>query len=44
MEEKKEHVSGPMLVAKHEKFEEALQVPEEEWVKSDGWIANFCKA
>jgi len=27
MEEKGKHVSGPMLLAKRKKFEDALQVP-----------------
>jgi hypothetical protein len=43
MEEKQEHVTGPMLVAKHEKFEKHLNVPEEERLCSDEWVWNFCK-
>jgi hypothetical protein len=43
MEDKQEHVSGPMLVTKRRKFEELLGVPEEERMHSDGWVANFCK-
>jgi hypothetical protein len=43
MEEKGEHVSGPMLVAKREKFEAALGVPENERLTSGGWISNFCR-
>ncbi|RDX41774.1 hypothetical protein OH76DRAFT_1363948 [Lentinus brumalis] len=44
MEEKKEHYSGAMLAAKRTQFEEAMGVPEKERMKSDGWIAKFCKA
>lgn len=44
MEEKSEHVTGPMLVAKRAKFEKEMDVPEAERMKSDGWIGKFCKA
>lgn len=44
MEEKCEHVSGPMLMAKRAKFEAMLDIPEEERLKSTGWIQSFCKA
>jgi len=44
MEEVKgETVTGPMLVAKREKFEKQLNVPEEERLKGDGWLSSFCK-
>ena len=43
MEEKEEHVSGLMLLAKWRKFEDALQVPLNEQLESDGWLASFCK-
>src|SRR5882762_4516162 len=43
MEEKGKHVSGPMLLAKQKKFEDALQVPLDERLDSDGWLAGFCK-
>ncbi|EGO01376.1 hypothetical protein SERLA73DRAFT_151824 [Serpula lacrymans var. lacrymans S7.3] len=36
MEEKREYITGPMLMAKREKFEEAMNVPPEERMKSDG--------
>jgi hypothetical protein len=40
MEEKGEHVNGPMLKEKRQKFEELLEVPE----NGDGWLTPFCKA
>jgi hypothetical protein len=43
MEEKGEQVTGPMLVTKRRKFEERLEVPEEERMRSDGWVSKFCK-
>lgn len=43
MEEKGEHVTGPMLAVKRAKFEDRMDVPEAERLKS-GWIANFSKA
>ena len=43
MEEKLEHVTGAMLVAKRAKFEEKLGVPDVERLKSDGWVQKFCK-
>lgn len=36
-------VSGPILMAKRRFFEERLNVPEEERMKSTGWIPSFCK-
>ena len=43
MEEKGESVTGPMLCVKWEKFEDSFNVPENEQLKGDGWIASFCK-
>ena len=43
MEEKGETVSGPMLVAKWEKYEKELGVPDEEQMKSDRWVPKFCE-
>ncbi|KIK93146.1 hypothetical protein PAXRUDRAFT_145702, partial [Paxillus rubicundulus Ve08.2h10] len=42
MEEKGEHVAGPMLVAKCEKFKKALDVPKNGRLKSGGWATNLC--
>ena len=42
-EEKLEHVTGAMLVAKQAKFEDQLGVPDAERLKSDGWVQGFCK-
>jgi hypothetical protein len=44
MEEKRESVNGPMLVAKRAKFEKSLGVPEDERLKDDRWIPKFKKA
>ncbi|OAX35098.1 hypothetical protein K503DRAFT_773844 [Rhizopogon vinicolor AM-OR11-026] len=44
MEEKGEHVNGPMLKGKGQKFEELLEVPEDEQLSGDGWLPSFCKA
>jgi len=44
MEEKGEHVNGPMLKEKRRRFEELFEVPEEEQLSGDGWLAPFCKA
>ena len=43
MEEKLEHVTGAMLVAKRAKFEDQLGVPDVEQLKSNGWVQGFCK-
>ena len=43
MEEKGEHVTGAMLVTKREKFEEAMNVPDEERLKGGSWVQSFCK-
>ncbi|KAH9010169.1 hypothetical protein EDB83DRAFT_2234465, partial [Lactarius deliciosus] len=42
MEEKLEHVTSAMFVAKQGKFEDLLDVPEEERLHSDGWVQKFC--
>ncbi|KAJ3574251.1 hypothetical protein NP233_g1893 [Leucocoprinus birnbaumii] len=42
MEEKGEHVSGPMLIAKRKKFEEDFNVPEAERLQSETWVSSFC--
>jgi len=44
MEEKGETVTGPMLKEKRRKFEEQLDVPEQEQLQGDGWVAPFCRA
>ena len=38
-----EAVTGPMLQEKRKRFEDELQVPKEERLPSDGWVASFCK-
>jgi hypothetical protein len=43
MEEKGETVTGPMLRVKREKFEDNFNVPKDERLKGEGWIALFCK-
>ena len=43
MAKKGEYVTGPMLLMKHEKYEKDLGVPEEDQLKSDGWVLKFCK-
>ena len=43
MEDKAEHVSGPMLREKRKRFEDLLGVPEEERLTGDGWVASFTK-
>ena len=44
MEKKREPVNGPMLMAKREAYEEALEVPEDERLPGPGWIQPFCHA
>ncbi|KAF9220335.1 DDE-domain-containing protein [Gyrodon lividus] len=44
MENKGETVSGLMLWEKQSRFEEEFNVPENERLPGDGWIASFCKA
>ena len=43
MEDKGEHVSGPMLQEKQKRFEDLLGVPEEEWLSGVGWLPSFTK-
>ncbi|KIK30819.1 hypothetical protein PISMIDRAFT_6145 [Pisolithus microcarpus 441] len=43
MEENGEHVTGPMLREKRQRFEGLLGVPEEERLTGDGWVASFTK-
>ena len=43
-EEQKETVNRAMLMAKHEKFENDLKVPENKRMISNGWISKFYKA
>lgn len=44
MEEKNEHVTGPMLIAKRAVYEKMLNVPEEERLETPGWLTGFTKA
>ena len=44
MSQKGEIVNGPMLMAKQEWFEGALNVPEAERLHGAGWIQSFCLA
>ena len=44
MEENAETVNGPMLREKKGHFEKLFNVPENECLQGDGWIAPFCKA
>jgi len=43
MEDKREHFSGPMLREKRRRFEDLLNVPQEERLTGDGWVASFTK-
>jgi hypothetical protein len=43
MEEKQEMVNGSMLVEKRKCFEERFNVPKEECLLGEGWVASFCK-
>ena len=44
MEQKRETVTGPMLVEKRARYEDMLQVPENERLRSDGWVQKFLRA
>ncbi|KAF9219906.1 DDE-domain-containing protein [Gyrodon lividus] len=44
MEGKGEQVSGPMLKEKRNQFEELFNVPNEEQLSGEGWLAPFCHA
>ena len=41
MEQKHETVTGPMLVEKRAQYEDMLHVPENERLRSDGWVQKF---
>ncbi|KAF9220266.1 hypothetical protein BS17DRAFT_715184 [Gyrodon lividus] len=43
MENKCKTITGPMLWEKHKRFEEELQIPENEQLPGDGWLQLFCK-
>ncbi|KIK73490.1 hypothetical protein PAXRUDRAFT_20788 [Paxillus rubicundulus Ve08.2h10] len=43
MEQKGEQVNGPMLKEKRSRFEVLFNVPEEEQLSGEGWIAPFCR-
>ena len=43
MEDKQEHFTGPMLREKRRRFEDLLDVPEEERLTGDGWVTSFTK-
>ncbi|KIK72707.1 hypothetical protein PAXRUDRAFT_180073, partial [Paxillus rubicundulus Ve08.2h10] len=44
MEQKGEQVNGPMPKEKRSWFEVLFNVPEEEQLSGEGWIASFCWA
>jgi len=44
MEEKGENINGAMLAEKRRRFEEQLQVPDDERLSGERWIPSFCKA
>jgi hypothetical protein len=44
MHEKGEAVTGPMLVEKRRELEEVMSVPENERMKTCGWISSFRRA
>ena len=44
MEEKRETVNGPMLVAKRAKFKKQFNVPDAEQLKGDQWLNSFKRA
>jgi hypothetical protein len=43
MEKKGESVSGPMLRAKRQRYEDLCDVPESERLTGRGWVASFCR-
>ncbi|KAJ8580270.1 hypothetical protein M405DRAFT_753463 [Rhizopogon salebrosus TDB-379] len=43
MEQKRETVTGPMLVEKRARFEEAMDIPENERLNSSGWVQKFLR-
>ena len=44
MEHKGETVNGPMLITKHHRFEDMLNVPEIERLNGNAWVPSFCNA
>ena len=44
MENKSEHVTGTMLQEKRRRFENLLEVPENERLTGEGWVTSFKKA
>ena len=44
MEEKRETVNGPMLMAKRQQFEKEFGIPETRRLSGTGWISGFCRA
>ena len=44
MEMKGEQTNGQMLKEKQSRFEVLFNVPDEERLSGDGWIASFCRA
>ena len=43
MEQKRETVTGATLFEKHAQFEDALNVPEQERLWSEGWVQKFLR-
>jgi hypothetical protein len=43
IEEKKETVTGEMLIEKRSRFENQFDVPEEQRLKNGGWVASFLR-
>ena len=43
MEEKGESVNGPMLIAKHQKFEDHFNVPDNERLHGESCVTPFCR-
>ncbi len=43
MQENRETMTGPMLQAKCKRFEQMLNVPENEQLSGEGWVPSFCK-
>jgi len=44
VEEKGETVNGPMLQEKQQRYENYFNVPENDRLNGNGWVASFCKA
>ena len=43
MEQKRRTMMGLMLIEQRKQFEEALDIPEEQWLTGMGWIDSFKK-